>query len=233
MTELQYEEIIPKVYLYRNLFPDSEEFTQILSNAEFKPETTHMFKDWEPWSRFGTYAVNFTKNLRLEHKQDPVYMREKYFLEKTQEIFLQVTSQYLNNFGLSVGEDWVIMGPSFCKYTKSGKQIDSLEKDNLVMGYHTDYYKVEEADNEFALTCTMYLNDNYEGGEVCFKMEGEDYVYKPQAGDVMVFPSGHPDLLSEDGVCLHGVKKITEGLKYFVRIFYQIPNQAKKELVKE
>ena len=33
MTDLQYEEIIPKVYLYRNLFPDSQEFTQILSNA--------------------------------------------------------------------------------------------------------------------------------------------------------------------------------------------------------
>lgn len=97
------------------------------------------------------------------------------------------------------------------------------------MGYHTDYFSVEEPAGEFALTCTMYLNDNYEGGEVCFKTNGEDYVYKPQAGDVMVFPSGHPDLLSEDGVCLHGVRKITEGLKYFVRIFYQIPNQAMKQ----
>jgi hypothetical protein len=99
------------------------------------------------------------------------------------------------------------------------------------MAYHTDYVGYDDAQPDFALTCTMYINDNYEGGDVAFKVGKDDYVYKPQAGDVMVFPSGHPDLLSEENVCVHGVKKITSGLKYFIRIFYQIPNEAmKKEL---
>ena len=45
----------------------------------------------------------------------------------------------------------------------------------------------------------------------------------------MVFPSGHPDLLSQDGRYLHGVKRIRNVDKYLIRCFYQIPFAGTKE----
>jgi hypothetical protein len=63
----------------------------------------------------------------------------------------------------------------------------------------------------------MYLNDDYEGGEISFKVFKEDGTYskieyKPQQGDVMVFPSGEP--------FFHGVKTVQSNNKYFLRTFW-------------
>ena len=49
-------------------------------------------------------------------------------------------------------------------------------------------------------------------------------VYKPEAGDVVVFPSGNPDYLSDDGFYFHCVNRVTGGDKYFLSIFnFTIP----------
>jgi hypothetical protein len=63
----------------------------------------------------------------------------------------------------------------------------------------------------------MYLNDDYEGGEIEFKVLQSDgsfdrVSYKPKAGDILVFPSDEP--------YYHGVNLTTKGKKYFVRSFW-------------
>jgi predicted 2-oxoglutarate/Fe(II)-dependent dioxygenase YbiX len=233
LNNLEYEEIIPKVFLYKNLFPATKTFNAVLNESQLKPEKSFLFKNWEQWSRFGSYVVKWTFSPKDEFNQTPKYLKEKFFIEATNQIFQATTKHYLSHHNVEVKEDWTIMGPSFCKYETSGVQEKHLEDNGLVMAYHTDYVGYDDAQPDFALTCTMYINDNYEGGDVAFKVGKDDYVYKPQAGDVMVFPSGHPDLLSEENVCVHGVKKITSGIKYFIRIFYQIPNEAMKRELTE
>jgi hypothetical protein len=47
------------------------------------------------------------------------------------------------------------------------------------------------------LTCNIYINDNYEGGGLSFKVftnetEYDHFSYKPSAGDALVFPSHDP-----------------------------------------
>jgi hypothetical protein len=70
----------------------------------------------------------------------------------------------------------------------------------------------------------MYLNDDYRDGGLSFLTGDKRTIdYKPVAGDVLVFPSGHPDLLSQEGRYLHAVKRIRDVDKYLVRCFYQIP----------
>jgi predicted 2-oxoglutarate/Fe(II)-dependent dioxygenase YbiX len=83
------------------------------------------------------------------------------------------------------------------------------------------------------ITVTMYLNDDYDGGDIeyrnydkhftHFRIEGDQMIemetnkvipgfnYKPQAGDIIIFPSKLP--------FYHGVKKVTKGQKLFLRTF--------------
>jgi hypothetical protein len=82
----------------------------------------------------------------------------------------------------------------------------------------------------------MYLNDDYSGGDIAFivkesdnDVEDKEIVYKPQEGDVIVFPSGHPDYFSESGKYLHAVKAVTSGTKYLIRCFYQKPYPGSDE----
>ena len=84
------------------------------------------------------------------------------------------------------------------------------------IGWHTD--RPKGLDNspgpKSILTVTIYLNDDYDGGEVSFLKEGVDevIVYKPKAGDIVIFPSCEP--------FHHAAMPIKSNIsKYFIRHF--------------
>jgi predicted 2-oxoglutarate/Fe(II)-dependent dioxygenase YbiX len=55
----------------------------------------------------------------------------------------------------------------------------------------------------------MYLNDDYEGGELTYTdPEGNEQTIKPKTGDMVYCPSWYP----------HGVNKVTSGTRYFFTI---------------
>lgn len=114
---------------------------------------------------------------------------------------------------------WRWTGPSLCKYfDDAGKGLP------LAMNYHSDFIRepIKTPGYKFAITTTTYLNDDYEGGEVEFIIDNKIFAYKPKAGDLLVFPSGHPEILTENGkVYLHGVKNNLNGEKYFTRMYWQ------------
>ena len=139
------------------------------------------------------------------------------------------------------------MGPSICKYDS---EMEHCGLPDLSMKYHTDYdfIRGDEPGDKFAITCTMYLNDDYEGGEMWFNLSGsaadsfgesplpksEIHVYKPEAGDILVFPAGHPDVLSEESTYFHGVSRTWKSEanpsnKYFIRSYYLIPFEGTSE----
>ena len=92
------------------------------------------------------------------------------------------------------------------------------------MRYHSDYIREQgyAPGYKFVITCTIYFNDNYEGGEVDFAMGDKLVKYKPEAGDLLVFPSGHPDYLTEDGMpYLHGVMPSYNNNKFLSRMYWQ------------
>ena len=83
----------------------------------------------------------------------------------------------------------------------------------MTMQYHTDYIHSQRdmPGPKFFITCTMYINDDYEGGDIEFFIDGNLINHKPKAGDILVFPSTQP--------YYHGVKFIGGGNKHFVRNF--------------
>lgn len=131
------------------------------------------------------------------------------------ELFFAITSDYISKTGYTQ-PNWHHFPPSMCKYSFD---FSVEESKDLIMHYHTDYQqeRAEEPGFKFGLTCTMYLNSDYEGGEISFKVFEEDgtykrFDYKPQQGDVLVFPSGEP--------YYHGVKTVRNNYKYFLRAFW-------------
>lgn len=226
-------ELDKNIYVFKGLIPNSDRFVEVLKEAEQDPNSSYLYKDWQDWSIFGTYVVWIGKDQpEVSYTSPPdKYKEEKHFLDLIENAFKVSTETYLEKHGLSVGEDWVKMGPSISKYKY--KEDGQGPANGLAMLHHTDYKKLEreEPGNKFALTCTMYLNDDYEGGGLSFLVKGsKDYIdYKPEAGDVIVFPAGHPDLLTEDGEYYHGVKTIFKKDKYLIRCFYQIPFEGTPE----
>lgn len=69
------------------------------------------------------------------------------------------------------------------------------------MGSHIDSYDDERSP---VLSVVLYINDNYDGGELYFK--GQEVLIKPTAGSLIAFPSVDP--------YYHQSMVVTKGLKY-------------------
>jgi predicted 2-oxoglutarate/Fe(II)-dependent dioxygenase YbiX len=80
------------------------------------------------------------------------------------------------------------------------------------MGRHFDLHPFEG--NETILSAVIYLNDDYEGGELYF--DQQDITIKPKAGSVIFFPST-PDFTHASLVVNSGQK---EAIPLF---FYKYP----------
>jgi len=86
-------------------------------------------------------------------------------------------------------------------------KMEFMEAINFVR-YKPGQHFAVHTDHGFSYTCTVssvvYLNDEYEGGELWFPYL--DITLKPQAGDVVLFPSTY--------IYAHASLKVKSGVKY-------------------
>jgi hypothetical protein len=234
--ELEFEEIYPKIRVYKNMWKDIENLTNIVIESEKNPEGSAFYgsgqetsSGWKQWYTFGKEADMFNYQI---NETDRV-AQERKCIEEINDVFFKVTEHYALEYNVPIEKEkmffdetlqqstelWRKIGPSICKYdTQSG--LDDPVFD-LAMHMHTDYQKELEHNRgyKFTLTCTMYLNDDYDGGGLDF-LVGDNilFLYKPKAGDVIVFPAGDPNYLSDPGeLYRHGVRKCYNNPKYFIR----------------
>lgn len=253
---ISYIEIYPKIFVYKNVFKDAEKMYQIIKNSS-GVEEEHVFGEWSDWATFGKYinypaGTSFNKewsyeNLKSIEPKSQIQEDQKYFLLELQEGFEKVTNHYISKFGkyfefdknkkINISENetvplWKMYGPSICKYHK-----DMPTKMSMV--YHSDFIRepIPSPGYKFAITANAYFNDDYVGGEIDFFVSGELFKYKPEAGDWLLFPSGHPEVLTKDNtVYLHGVFPSYESEKYFSRMYwrkYSLGSQEWAEKEKE
>jgi hypothetical protein len=82
-----------------------------------------------------------------------------------------------------------------------------MEAINYIRYGANQHFQVH-TDHGFSYTCTvsscMYLNDDYEGGELWFPYL--DISFKPQYGDIVLFPSTY--------IYAHAAKPVLSGVKY-------------------
>jgi hypothetical protein len=229
-------EVYPKIFVYKNVFKNiNATYSQL---KESDGEEGGLFSPWTKWSHFGEYlnptftdhphrlSVDYLE--KIETKTEKEELQRVAILELFKNFYL-VTEDYASRNGVDLDktktvlsgdgelkEEWQMTGPSIARYRTD---ID----DPIAMTYHSDYIRepIISPGYKFAITALAYFNDDYEGGEIDFIANGEAYKYKPEAGDFLVFPSGHPEILRDgDNVYLHGVMPATGASKYLSRMYW-------------
>jgi hypothetical protein len=238
-SSLEAIEIYPNILVYKNMFKDISKSYKILTDSLSESED-RLFSPWTKWSYFGQYMSPIIPsfsvsdkygNLKQIETKTQVEEDQKNFGIEMMENFHLVTQDYIKRHGVdidfnetSIDEDgqvvptWRWAGGTIAKY-------DISDKNQLIgMNYHSDYMREQGSAPgwKFVITCTIYFNDDYEGGEVDFAMGNKLVKYKPEAGDLLVFPSGHPDYLTEEGMpYLHGVMASYYKNKFLARMYWQ------------
>lgn len=218
IKELEYIEIYPKIIVYRNVFPDVDDFLK----------KSLACNGWESWYSFGTMLALQEKDIIFNSfptKEE--YMNSREYCDDPKnrelsillgEIFYDVTKHYIDKYPDTSFPNWLKRSASVNEYAN-----ESGVSPNYAMNYHTDFvWPLRDNPGEkFALTTTFYLNDDYEGGEICFKIKDDLISHKPKKGDVIVFPATRP--------YLHAVRKNYGGPRYMIRSFWQYKDSGSEE----
>lgn len=189
---------------------------------------------WNDWYTFGKMTNGtehhlvfneFPSEEEWNNKINQIYKIEnkKNNITKTiDSIFYETTKKYLSENNIKL-KNWIYQGWNIAKYN-----VNENEDLEYAMLHHTDYQRelLYNPEINFGITAVFYLNENYDGGEVEFRFIEdeslekikEDYCYKPKAGDVVVFLSGHPHY--------HAVRSILNGEKYIIRTYWKFIQDA-------
>lgn len=210
--------VYPKVNVYRGMLPEWKDFIDLLKESEKINKKTAFFDEWQDWYGFGTMMnIHMVHDLSQNLDSDYANMQKR-FIQAIQNAFYKCTQDYVMQWNVRL-PNWVNAGISICKYWPS------RHNNEYAMTYHTDYrgFEADKPGEKFGITCTIYINDDYDGGGLSFLHEetGEVIDYKPKAGDVVVFPSGEP--------YWHAVHRISNNDKYFIRCFWSYTSPGSNE----
>lgn len=238
-NNLEIVEIYPNIFVYKNLFKDISKSYKILTDSLVETED-RLFSPWTQWSIFGEYLNPISPSFDMSDKygnlknietETQIQEDQKNFIIEMLENFHLATEDYIKKHNInmdlnekSVDEDgmptqvWRWTGGTIGRYHLSN------ENEKVGMRYHSDYVREQghAPGYKFVITSTIYFNDDYEGGEIDFAMGDKLVKYKPEAGDILVFPSGHPDYLTEEGKpYLHAVMPSYKNNKFLSRMYWQ------------
>lgn len=234
------------------LYPGIMVFRKGLPNPEDLIKKIEDKADWEAWYDVGKQIVinrnaahafdNFPtpeewreSRIKLDERTDPANLKD--VVDILEEAFYEATHYYFSQYPSTL-DNWMHGGSNILKY-EGKKEIttEAYGTKELTLPFHTDFHQPDEfkPGPKAEYTVTIYLNDDYVGGEIDYRIfngknndlnivDGElvprdpDYgevpalQYRPQPGDIIIFPSRPP--------YYHGVRKVTEGTKRFVRMFW-------------
>lgn len=207
------EELYPEVVVYRNALKNTDDFlNSILGFSSY-------IEPWSDWYTLGKQTVikgyNPHSSELFPNEQQWKQSRnenDNYISSAVADAFYKSTQDYVSRCNIQI-QNWHHGIPTI------NSHITQESDGRLAMQYHTDFImsKSEWPGFKHWLTCNIYINDNYEGGGLSFKVfknetEYDNFSYTPKAGDALVFPSHHP--------YYHGVKKTLSGEKFFIRTFW-------------
>lgn len=207
--DLEFITIYPRINVYRNTFKDVEKFLEQAKSED----------GWIQWYTFGQMLP--LQEAPLDFDQFPT--KEEYIkLRDSQPSSQKNLTDEIGEIFYDVTKHWLDMNPDMglINYHKGSASINIYKNEaglseNYSMNYHTDFVVPlrDAPGTKFGITTTFYLNDDYEDGEICFKIGDHFISHKPKAGDVIVFPSRDP--------YYHAVRKSSGNNRYMIRSFWE------------
>lgn len=207
--------ISPQVVVYKNIFKNSQGIVDFL-NSDDKKIVNDSWQDW--YDNGWRFSVNFDE---IQKSELPQYL----YLKEMCDAFDYISKDYMLEYSKDNGvwpsfiKDWDSVNLNnhnidFFRY-KLDHSKDRNWDSEFLMNYHVDEFDVDGVfkSQKNIVTVNFYLNDNYDGGEICAynKDLNLSYRYKPVTGDAVVMPSASP--------FFHAVKPFYLTDRYFSRIF--------------
>lgn len=241
-------EICEDVFVYKSIIPNINFVYRALKETQNNEVDSYLFSEWTNWGPYGLTSYFFSHSFEdcasLEllkliyshnlsaNKNKDVY--KKLLLQFSINTVLTEYSQMcIYDYIYNSGCNFLLPENMFYTRVDLGEyHMQPVELGHLEMPYHTDYVSADHflSSDKFIVTCNTYLNDDYDGGEISFYLNGEIIDYKPNEGDIIVFPSGDPKYLNGKSY-LHGVKKITRGQKNISRYYLKYKDMSHEQSV--
>ena len=192
------EEIAPGIIVYSNVIPDSEKLYLDIEEGIVSANVSWSAASVKEGPDAGintktrdTQTLGVSYLGKNKDVSSVVNMSELFFINLNNiffEGFDPIEKDYMNTYG--IGSEWHD-SYGILKYGE-GQQFTNHIDD------HPSYHR--------RVSTVYYLNDNYKGGEINFPRF--NIVFKPQANQMIVFPSTY--------VYNHSVSPVTEGERYAV-----------------
>jgi hypothetical protein len=181
------------VYIYKKAFPNSLELIEKLESA-LGNSSDELFK-WTDSTHvngkdLSDYRTCFDFKIHSDYWKflTPEFEIIKSCYEEIEQTFDNIIEHYKKIFNLKLG--WR-SGLTFIKYGQ---------------GHHFVSHVDDGSNESCTVSALIYFNDDYEGGELGFPLL--DLEITPEAGDVVVFPSGF--------LHAHKVNPVKSGIRYSV-----------------
>jgi predicted 2-oxoglutarate/Fe(II)-dependent dioxygenase YbiX len=183
-------EVFDKIVYYKNLFTDNLNIVDLIEEDELS--ATSKITKWNSWGPSDNKVVygkqKFINNVSNEFN---VSKFDSFIINTIKDAVIKCSQEYSERYSLDIGK---LTPLSISKYFE-GKG----------MGPHIDSYSDSPKE---VLSIVLYLNNNYEGGELYFK--NQNIKIKPEAGSLIAFPSIAP-YFHESMPVLSGIKYISPG----------------------
>lgn len=188
------EEIGPGIYVYRDVLPESMNIIQRLEEVVL--DTDNYYKYQEAMVGYGMKMPEYRDCYDFKFKKSDIEHDKSEASQKLQQLWsdvhyreLQAVKEYCQMFNIGELRYWEAM--NFIKY-------------------ETNQHFMEHHDHGYSYNCVLsavsYPNDDYEGGELYFRLQG--LKVKPRAGDLYLFPSNF--------MYPHQAMPVTSGTKYAI-----------------
>jgi Rps23 Pro-64 3,4-dihydroxylase Tpa1-like proline 4-hydroxylase len=201
---MKYEVLDLGLVYYKEAIPEPQKIIDTINkvderflNNEHGDRPTET-KPWEPWS-YGDVIFNWQKyfpEVKDIRKDDYYYKETSAVSEVLYSSLEKAFSHYSNTL-----------------YPFAGKNIKDREHNIHLLKYQEGGHLPAHQDQGVStrvLSTVMYLNDNYEGGEIEFI--NSKIKIKPEAGSIIFFPSNF--------LYVHEVHPITSGFRYSMPHWY-------------
>ncbi len=221
------EELYDKVYYYRNVIEDPKKLVDLIESTQDDKFSSFITK-WEEWSACSgqMYIYGEHKRIKCLNMDEVIKDCPEEILDEAKYLFSEIFDgmrKVCEDYAQKVNDDSkiILMTDTAIKKYMTG----------TFMGSHFDQ---QEGDRRLRYSLVMYLNDDYEGGELSFNVKdgvltstddaaNEDFNnpmnegkvmfhVKPEAGSVIIFPSTDP--------YSHTAHLIKSGSKYMVPSFW-------------
>ncbi len=177
---MQTKEYYHKIVYYSNLFDSNEDIIKLIEDDD--SSANGILPKWKSWN--ASDLINIYGQQKQIHDSD---LYESNIIKTIYNAIVKCSKEYSDRYSIDIGN---LTPVSISKYFEGQS-----------MGSHIDSY----GDNpKEVLSIVLYLNDNYEGGELYFK--NQNIKIKPEAGSLIAFPSVDP--------YFHESLPVSSGIKY-------------------